>query len=79
MKGDLTYGNRTSASYAAYSDVQGYTTDAYENFISAAGGTSADIEYDSTNINEKKNFKSIVQDFMQMQYAEQYRKRERVL
>lgn len=54
--------------YSTYSDVQGYTTDAYANFMSAAGGTSADIEYDSTNINEKKNFKSMVQDFMQMQY-----------
>ncbi len=36
--------------------------------MSAAGGTSADIEYDSTNINEKKNFKSMVEEFMQMQY-----------
>lgn len=54
--------------YSTYSDVQGHTTDAYENFMSAASGTSADIKYDSTNINEKKNFKSMVQDFMQMQY-----------
>jgi len=54
--------------YATYSDVQGYTTDAYENFMSAAGGTSADIEYDSTNINAKKNFKAMVEEFMQMQY-----------
>lgn len=54
--------------YSTYSDVQGYTTDAYANFMSAAGGTSADIEYDSTNINEKKNFKLMVEEFMQMQY-----------
>lgn len=54
--------------YSTYSDVQGYTLDAYENFMSAAGGTSADLTYDSSNVHEKKNFKSMVQDFMQMQY-----------
>lgn len=54
--------------YSTYSDVQGNTTNAYRDFMSAAGGTSADIEYDSSNVNEKKNYKSMVLDFMQMQY-----------
>ncbi|MDO5575260.1 MAG: hypothetical protein Q4G60_14920 [bacterium] len=54
--------------YSTYSDVQGYTTNAYRDFMSAAGGTSADLEYDSSNINEKRNFKLMVQEFMQMQY-----------
>ncbi len=54
--------------YAAYSDVQGYTSDAFGNFLSAAGGVNGDITNDDNSVNVKKNFMNMVRDFMQMQY-----------
>ena len=54
--------------YSTYSDVQGYTSDAFGNFTSAAGGLNGDITYDENNVNIKKNFMNMVKEFMQMQY-----------
>lgn len=54
--------------YAAYSDVQGYTSDAFGNFLSAAGSVNGDITYDENSVNVKKNFTNMVRDYMQMQY-----------
>lgn len=54
--------------YATYSDVQGSTSDALGNFLSAAGGVNADITYDESSVNVRKNFMNMVRDFMQMQY-----------
>ena len=54
--------------YSTYSDVQGYTSNAYGDFLAAAGGVNGELSYDSSNINEKTNFKSLVGQFMQMQY-----------
>lgn len=54
--------------YAAYSDVQGYTSDAFGNFLSAAGGVNGDITYDESSVNVKNNFMNMVRDYMQMQY-----------
>ena len=54
--------------YTTYSDAQGMTKNAYGNFLQAAGGVNGDIIYDAASINEKKNFKSMVKEFMQLQY-----------
>lgn len=54
--------------YTSYSDVQGLTKNAYGNFLSAAGGVNGDITYDAANINEKMDFKSMVKEYMQLQY-----------
>lgn len=54
--------------YSTYSDVQGYTSGAFGNFLTAAGGVNADITYDEDNVNVKKNFMNMVKEFMQMQY-----------
>lgn len=54
--------------YAAYSDVQGHTSDAVGNFMSAAGGLNGDITYDEDSVSVKKNFMNMIKEFMQMQY-----------
>ncbi|MBO5459801.1 MAG: hypothetical protein J5981_06090 [Lachnospira sp.] len=54
--------------YSTYSDVQGYTSNAYGKFLSAAGGINGELTYDLSNIDEKTDFISIVKEFMQMQY-----------
>lgn len=54
--------------YTTYSDAQGYTRNAYGNFLTAARGVNGDISYDSSNVNLAKNFKSMIKEFMQMQY-----------
>lgn len=54
--------------YATYSDVQGYTSDAFGDFMAAAGGVNGDITYDESNVNLKKDFMNMVKEFMQMQY-----------
>lgn len=40
--------------YSTYSDVQGYTSNAYGNFLTAARGVNGELSYDLGNINEKK-------------------------
>lgn len=54
--------------YTTYSDVQEMTSDAYGKFLQAANGVNGDVTYDSDSINEKKNFMSMVKEFMQLQY-----------
>lgn len=54
--------------YATYSDAQGYTSDAFGDFMAAAGGVNGDITYDESNVNLKKDFMNMVKEFMQMQY-----------
>ena len=54
--------------YAKYSDLQGYTSDAFGNFMSAAGGVNGDITYGEDSVGIKKNFMNMVKEFMQMQY-----------
>ncbi|MGL5260650.1 MAG: hypothetical protein ACRC7V_11125 [Lachnospiraceae bacterium] len=54
--------------YSTYSDQKGYTTDASGAFYLASGGVNSNITYDSTNLNEKTNYKSLVKDFMDLQY-----------
>ena len=54
--------------YTTYSDVQGMTSDAYGNFQQAASGLNGDITYDCNSIKEKKDFMSMVKEFMQLQY-----------
>ena len=54
--------------YTTYSDVQGMTSNAYGNFLQAANGVNGDITYDSNSINEKKDYISMVKEFMQLQY-----------
>ena len=54
--------------YTTYADVSGKTSDAFGRFLSASGGVNGEISYDSYNIDKKANFKSLVQQFMQMQY-----------
>jgi len=54
--------------YTTYSDVQAMTKNAYGSFLQAAGGVNGDITYDAAGINEKKNFMSMVKEFMQLQY-----------
>lgn len=54
--------------YATYSDVQGYTQNAYGDFLSATQGVGGNMIYDETNINQKYDFKSLVLEFMTMQY-----------
>lgn len=54
--------------YTTYSDVEGLTKNAFGNFINAAGGVNGDITYDADSINEKKDYMSMVKEFMQLQY-----------
>jgi len=55
--------------YSTYSDEQGKTSDAYGDFLLAAGGTNATLTYDLSNINTKADFKSLTKDFMDLQYS----------
>lgn len=54
--------------YTTYSDVQGMTKNAYGNFLQAASGVNGNITYDANSINEKKDYMSMVKEFMQLQY-----------
>ena len=54
--------------YTTYSDVNSLTKDAFGQFMTAAHGVNGDITYDMDSINEKKDFASMVKDFMEQQY-----------
>ena len=40
----------------------------YGDFMNAAGGVNGNITYDSDSINEKKDYMSMIKEFMQLQY-----------
>ena len=46
--------------YTTYSDVEGFTKNAFGDFMNAAGGVNGNITYDSDSINEKKDYMSTV-------------------
>lgn len=54
--------------YSTYLDAQGYTSNAFGDFITSAMGTEVSINYDYNNINKKFDFKTMVKGFMEMQY-----------
>lgn len=54
--------------YTTYSDVEGFTKNAFGDFMNAAGGVNGNITYDSDSINEKKDYMSMIKEFMQLQY-----------
>ena len=53
-----------------YWDKEGNYTDtnAFGDFMNAAGGVNGNITYDSDSINEKKDYMSMIKEFMQLQY-----------
>lgn len=55
--------------YSTYSDMMGTTNDAFGKFLQAAGGVNGDKTYDLSNIDTKMNFKSLVKEFMELQYS----------
>jgi len=54
--------------YSTYSDIQGMTSNAYSNCLQSANGVNGEIVYDSDSINTKKDYMSMVEEFMQLQY-----------
>ncbi len=54
--------------YTTYSDVEGFTKNAFGDFMNATGGVNGNITYDSDSINEKKDYMSMIKEFMQLQY-----------
>ena len=52
--------------YTTYSDVEGFTKNAFGDFMNAAGGVNGNITYDSDSINEKKDYMSMIKEFMQL-------------
>ena len=54
--------------YSAYLDVSGQSKNAFGDFLSASRGVNGDITYDAESSFAKKNFKSMINDFMQAQY-----------
>ena len=54
--------------FTTYSDIMGYTSDGFGNFISAARGVNGDISYDLSNIMKRMDYKAVVSDFMDAQY-----------
>ena len=54
--------------FGTYSDVEGFTKNAFGDFMNAAGGVNGNITYDSDSINEKKDYMSMIKEFMQLQY-----------
>lgn len=54
--------------YSAYCNHMGYASNASGDFLLASGGVNADLTYDSSNLTIKANYKSLVQDFMNLQY-----------
>ena len=55
-------------SYSTYLDVTGQTKDAFGHFLSASRGVNGDLEYNTERMNERINYKSLVKEFMEMQY-----------
>ena len=53
--------------YTTYSDVEGFTKNAFGDFMNATGGVNGNITYDSDSINEKKDYMSMIKEFMQLQ------------
>ena len=58
----------SASAYTTYSDVEGFTKNAFGDFMNAAGGVNGNITYDSDSINEKKDYMSMIKEFMQLQY-----------
>ena len=54
--------------YTTYSDVESFTKNAFGDFMNAASGVNGNITYDSDSINEKKDYMSMIKEFMQLQY-----------
>lgn len=54
--------------YTTYSDVEGFTKNAFGDFMNAARGVNGNISYDADNIKEKKDYMSMVKELMQLQY-----------
>lgn len=54
--------------YSTYNDIQGFTDDAFGKFLTAADGVNVDRKYDLSNIDVKMDFKSLIKEFMDMQY-----------
>ena len=54
--------------YTTYSDVESFTKNAFGDFMNATGGVNGNITYDSDSINEKKDYMSMIKEFMQLQY-----------
>ena len=54
--------------YTTYSDVEGFTKNAFGDFMNAARGVNGNISYYADNIKEKKDYMSMVKELMQLQY-----------
>lgn len=54
--------------YTTYSDVEGFTKNAFGDFMNVARGVNGNISYDADNIKEKKDYMSMVKELMQLQY-----------
>ncbi len=54
--------------YSTYLDLSGQTKDAFGDFLSASRGVNGNLEYDAESMNQKRDFKSLVNEFMQAQY-----------
>ena len=54
--------------YTTYGDVEGLTKNAFGNFMSAAGGVNGDLSYNADSINGKKDYMSMIKEYMQLQY-----------
>lgn len=54
--------------YSTYLDVTGKTKNAFGDFLSASRGINGDKEYDDASSNIKRDFKSLINVFMQAQY-----------
>lgn len=54
--------------YSTFLDVSGKTKNAFGIFVSSARGVNGDLEYNSSNIESKQNFKRLIEEFMNQQY-----------
>ena len=54
--------------YTTYGDVEGLTKNAFGNFMSAARGVNGDLSYNADSINGKKDYMSMIREYMQLQY-----------
>lgn len=54
--------------YPTYLDITGQTKNGFGDFINAARGVNGNLTYDAESIDTKINFKSLVKEFMQLQY-----------
>ena len=54
--------------YSTYLDLTGQTKNGFGDFLTASRGVNGNLTYDAESMNTKKDFKSLVKEFMQAQY-----------